>query len=326
MTSERYIKRNYLAEKRAGSLGGVAALMRSNHYKNRKDVEHALRDLSTFALHRPIKKKFKRRFYLCPYIGYMCTADLVFYKSISRYNSGISYLLVVVECMSRFMSVIKLRTKTGAEVALGLEKIIKQSKFKCERLFSDAGTEFYSHEVKTLLKKYNIKLYSAYSPIHSGLIEAENRVLKSKISHYQRKMNTKRYVDVLDTLVNSINNTYHSGIKFIPADVKNTTKHADMLWHNLYDRFIKQKKEPVKYKVGDFVLVSSKRLRHNKNPFVKGYLERFEREVYKISEIIDIHPVPFIRLTTTGENPEPLEGMFYQSEITRYNKEKLDDE
>lgn len=324
----RYIKRNYLAERKPRSLGGVEAFMKNNTYKKRSTVVNALRDLSTFVLHRPTKTKFKRRFYKCPYIGYLFAIDLADYQKYARNNDNIRYLLIAVECLSRFVMVAKLKNKTSAETAKGLALIFKQYKLTPERVVADGGLEFWGKETKEFLKKNNVKLVATSNPLHVALIEVYVKIVKTKISHYQTKMKNTRFVDALDSLVHSINNSWNNVIGGIPAKMRNTVKDNDQLWHNIYHRFIMQKPEKIRFSLGDLVLVSSKTLGHEKSPFIKGYVTKWDPVVYRISEILNQFPVPFVRLkTTTGPDPpQQVSGMFYQGEITKVNKEKFEDE
>lgn len=326
MSDPKYVKRNYLSERKPGSLGGVEALIRNNNYKKRSDIQHALRDLRTFLVHRPTKTKFRRRFYKCPYQNYLWALDLADYQKYSRTNNGIRFLLVGVDCLSRFIMVVKLRNKTSEETAKAIEIMFKERRQTPERILVDRGNEFWGGPTKEFLKKNGVKLIANYSPLKASLVETQIKTLKNKISHYQTKTKSTRYVDALNDIVYSINNSFNNTIQGVPAKMKNTAKDNDHLWHNVYNKFITQKPEKIRFAVGDLVLVSSKRLRHNKSVFIKGYVQRFEPVVYKISEIIKQFPVPFIRLMTTGKIPEELPGMFYQAELTKTNKEKLDDE
>ena len=62
--------------------------------------------------------------------------------------------------------------------------------------------------------------------------------------------NTTNYINVLQKLVFNYNHSYHSGIKKIPAEVKNEDGHTLTLAR---DKYIKAKSEEVKFFVGDKV-------------------------------------------------------------------------
>ena len=50
------------------------------------------------------------------------------------------------------------------------------------------------------------------------MIERFNRTIKEKMFKYFSANNTRKFVDVLDLLVDQYNNTIHSSIKMIPNE------------------------------------------------------------------------------------------------------------
>ena len=87
-------------------------------------------------------------------------------------------------------------------------------------LQSDGGGEFTGGEFQKLLKKYDIKFRRTRSPeIKAAIVERFIRTLKSKIWRYFTFANSKRYIDVLQDIVNGYNNSIHSSIKMTPASV-----------------------------------------------------------------------------------------------------------
>ena len=52
----------------------------------------------------------------------------------------------------------------------------------------------------------------------SCVIERFNRTIQQKMFKYFSANNTRKYVDVLDLLVNQYNNTIHSSIKMSPKE------------------------------------------------------------------------------------------------------------
>ena len=79
------------------------------------------------------------------------------------------------------------------------------------------------------------------------------------------------YIDKLDDIVDTYNNTYRTTIKMKPIDVKdNTYINADKEINN---------KDP-KFKVGDHVIISK-----YKNIFAKGYMSNWSEEVFVIKKV-----------------------------------------
>ena len=83
-----------------------------------------------------------------------------------------------------------------------------------------------------------------------GIFDRFVRTLREKLNKYMAMHNTTTYIDVLQKIVYNYNNGYHSGIKKIPAEVKNEDKDILLLSS---ERYNKAKLEEVKYFVGDKV-------------------------------------------------------------------------
>ena len=67
------------------------------------------------------------------------------------------------------------------------------------------------------------------------MIERFNRTIKEKMFNYFSANNTRKYVDVLDLLVDQYNNSIHSSIKITPKEAsrrKTKIKCVEMYTHN----------------------------------------------------------------------------------------------
>jgi len=96
--------------------------------------------------------------------------------------------------------------------------------------------------------------------------------------------NTRRYVDMLDDMLHSYNNTYHRSIGMTPAEVNVDNEH--MVRKRLYP--IKLKSHKSKYEVGDRV-----RIAMQKRPFRKDYLGDWSHEIFEIKSRLPTVPVTY---------------------------------
>ena len=99
--------------------------------------------------------------------------------------------------------------------------------------------------------------------IKASVLERINRTLKSNMWRYFTYNRKKRYMDTLDDLVLSYNNSKHRTIRMSPSDVT-TDVELDILrdMHN-----IQVPREPKQlFRVGDSVRIAMAR-----RPFEKGY-------------------------------------------------------
>jgi len=233
-------------------------------------------------------------------------ADLVEMQPFAEYNDGIKYLLCVIDIFSKYGWIIPLKNKTGGEVAGAFKQI-----FNCDRkpgkIWVDKGLEFYNKNVKAL----GVELYSTENEEKSCVIERWNRTMKEKMFKYFSANSTRRYIDVLDDLVNRYNNTRHSAIKMTPIEASKK-KNESIVWMNLYGKYITHPIKP-KFSVGDKVRIIKK-----KKTFEKGYTPRWTEEIFTISQVQFTDPPTY---KITDHNGEEIQGSFYEQELQKTTQE-----
>ena len=84
-------------------------------------------------------------------------------------------------------------------------------------MWTDKGTEFYKKEVKELLRKHGVDLYSTENEEKSSVVERWNRNMKEKMFKYFSANSTHTYLPVLPELVHQYNSTKHSSSKMTPS-------------------------------------------------------------------------------------------------------------
>ena len=114
------------------------------------------------------------------------------------------------------------------------------------------------------------------------------------------------YFNVLDSIVDKYNNTYHNSIKMKPIDVKSKS-HAE---YNVDCN----DKDP-KFKIGDHVRIS----RHKKVS-AKEYAPHWSEEVFGIKKVKNTVLWTYVIMDL---NSEDIVGTFYEKEFQNTNQEKL---
>ena len=252
-------------------------------------------------LHRPIKRKFKKRRVIVNGIDKIWAADLADMTAFKDYNDGYTFLLLVIDTFSKYGYLIPLKNKKGETVANALKDIFK--KRKPGKLWMDKGKEFYNKDVKDL-----VELYSTENEEKSSIAERWVRTIKEKMWKYFTDNNTYKYIDVLPDLVQDYNNTVHSSTKLTPKEASKK-KNELTVWRNLYpDRYKKYNITP-KFSVGDEVRITKK-----KKVFEKGYTTRWTEEIFTITEVQNTNPVTYKLADLQGEE---IKGTFYEPELQK---------
>ena len=90
---------------------------------------------------------------------------------------------------------------------------------------------------------------------------------------------TQMYIDVLPSMVEKYNNTYHRSIKLTPSDTRNPANYQPV--HKaLYAKVNARKATPPKFHVSDKVRITRK-----KDTFVKEFTPNWTEEVFTISSV-----------------------------------------
>ena len=134
-------------------------------------------------------------------------------------------MLTVIDIFSKFVWIVPLKRKIEQEVANIFSRILKER--IPSKTWVDRGLEFYNKDVQKL-----VELYSTENEEKSCVIERFNRTIKENMSKYFSANNTRKYVDVLDILVDQCNNTIHSSIKMTPKEASRK-ENENKVWRNL---------------------------------------------------------------------------------------------
>ena len=159
-------------------------------------------------------------------------------------------MLTVIDIFSKFVWIDPLNRKTGQEVANTFSSIIKERR-PC-KTWVDRGRKFYNKDVQKL-----VELYSTENEEKSCVIERFNRTIKEKKFKYFSANNTRKYVDVLDLLVDQYNNTIPSSIKSSPKEASRK-ENENKVWRKLYPEFGGKTLAP-KFSIADNVRIKKKK-------------------------------------------------------------------
>lgn len=173
------------------------------------------------------------------------------YKNIVKSNNGFQYILNVIDTFSKYVWSIPLKTKTGVEVSQAFSTIFKTSNRVPRKLHVDKGKEFYNKDVKQLLEKYKIEMYSTQSENKASIIERFHRTLGDKLKPKIYK--NLKWLNELPKIIQTYNNTRHRTIKMKPNEVCNENEMDILL--GVYN--IKPTKTIFKFDVNDRVRLSA---------------------------------------------------------------------
>jgi len=258
-------------------------------------------------MHKPRRIRFPRRKTYSKGIRDLYQIDLADVSNLSPFNDGMRYLLTCIDVFTKRAWAIPIKAKSARGVADAFEKIVDEG--QCNMVQSDKGTEFLNSTFQAMLQRCGIHFYTSENEgLKASVVERFNRTLKTKMYRYFTHANTRRYVDVLDDLVHSYNNTYHRSIGMAPAEVG--PHNEDEVRARLYP--LKPKSFKWKYRLGDKVRIAMQR-----QPFRKGYLGDCSEEIFQIASQLPMTPVTYKVKDLDGEL---IKGRFYEPELQKILK------
>ena len=139
------------------------------------------------------------------------------------------------------------------------------------------------------------------------MVARVNHTLKSKLYRYFTGVNSLCYIDVLQDIVNSYNNTYHRSIGRVPATV--SVLNVGLVRRKLCGKFERSKPKRFKFKVGHHV-----RLSLHKRLFKKGYKMNWTEEIF---QVVNRLPRTLVVYEVCDLLERPIEGIFYEKELQK---------
>ena len=283
----------------------------------RGEVEEWFRTQLTPTIHKPTRVSFPRNRVLVFDIDDQWQADLVDMSSKAKYNDGYTFILTCIDCFSKYAWAIPIMSKHGTEIVESLKHIFRTSARKPKRLQTDKGKEFLNSKVHRFLQENDIQLFTTESDKKASIAERFNRTMKGRTYKYFTANNTYRYADVLQSLIDGYNNSYHRSIKMKPINVR--PEHTIKIRQHLYGKWTKniRRKDKVKsakppskkykYAIGDLVRITKARLTFN-----RGYLPNWSEEIFVVYNRQNFaEPLYYLR----DFNGEEIKGGFYEKEL-----------
>lgn len=283
---------------------------------NRNKLKEILSGIESYSLNKTLRKNFPTRKVISNDVFDQLQMDLVEMDVPSgapaKDNDGVRYLLTIIDVLSKYAWVIPLKDKKGKTIAAAIEPIIKQT--KPNKIQVDHGGEFYNRDVKQLMKKYSINMFSTYSDKKASIVERFNRTLKQRMGRLFDATNSNRYIDDLDDLVENYNNTVHRTIKMKPVDAIKKENFEKLVTNFMMK--IPKYNEP-KLKVGDYV-----RIPKWKTPFSKEFIGSWTMEIFKVK---DVHPTLPVTYSLVDLMDDEVTGKFYEQELQKVSEDIMND-
>ena len=228
----------------------------------RRDVAKVLAEDPTHQMHRPLNKRVTTRPIIVKGPGKIAQIDLIDFQKIAGYNGAKRYILTYVDLFSKLCNARSIPNKQQTTVIKALMEILADMppSWRPSVIQADNGSEFQAGMAAALAKQ-NIKMIHSqpYQPRSQGAIERLNRTLKSAIFELMTRLDDKRYIDFLPSLIENFNSSIHTSTGYKPLDIMKAMPLSADVIEKIHSRMLRRVKEPTSDKVfsiGDYVRVA----------------------------------------------------------------------
>ena len=267
-------------------------------------------DELTDELHKPVRRKFRKRTVYAQGVDEIWAADLVDMQYYSIANKGFKYILMIIDVFSKYGWAIPIKNKSGPEIVRAFTELWdNEGQNPPKFLWTDKGKEFDNELFQNLLQEKNVHMYWTENEEKSCIVERWNRTIKRNMWKYFTKHRTGVYINILPELIQKYNSTYHQSIKCSPTDARSPANYAHVfnaLYNKNTDLTPLLKKQP-KFRVDDTVRIVKK-----KKTFEKGYTTNWTEELFTVIKVQPTFPFTYKIEDTQGEE---VKGTFYEPEL-----------
>lgn len=228
-------------------------------------------------------------------------------------SGGHKYLLVIIDCFTRYLWTFALKQITGKNVAKCLRELFQET--KPEKFCSDKGKEYQNRDVKQVMKDFNVVFYPASGLHKAAFAEAVNKTIKKLIIQKCNHLNSNNWVsdNILGECMEIYNKGPHEGInKMTPEEAEKPENQRKLRRWN-FEKYVEAEthRKPAKYKVGDTVRLAAIRTKFHRN-----FHQNYTQETWIISKVMT--NLPQARYKVKDEKGEELDDILHENELIRY--------
>jgi hypothetical protein len=284
------------------------------HGINKELAKEILEGVESYVTHREYKRPRAFNAYMIKKRRDFMQADVIDMSALSRMNGGVKYILLIIDCFTRFVWLFPLRSKSGGEMARVLDGWLSNLDAVPRAFSTDLGKEFFNADVADVMRRYGVDHQKAVGTCKAAMAERANKTVQILIYKYMSDRNTRKYIDVLDELAKTYNTRGHRSLKGrTPEKADDPANEAKVLKIHR-KRYAAVPRQWPKFKPNEVVRIKEES--RALQPSSRAYNPQFKDELFYIDYVSEWLPVPLYHLKA-AETDEAIEGGFYSNELTR---------
>ena len=174
----------------------------------------------TKAIFASVIEKFAR-IKLFPHYKDDCwNIDLSDRSSSGNYNTNINFTFTMNDNYTKYACAIPIKDKSGKRTTTAFKKLIKTSKRKPQKLWSDRCKEFYKKHFWIFLTKMKYKFIQLIRDLKAGFVERFNGIILDRRKDPMYIEGKACWLNHLDAALETSNNRVHRAIHMTPFEAK----------------------------------------------------------------------------------------------------------
>lgn len=276
-----------------------------------KEIEDLLAKVDSYTLHREHKRGVRNPVFIYK-PRWRMEIDLLDVSQMKNNNDNVTFLVMLIDCWTRFLWVEAIKRKTADEVLAAVHGIFTKIGEYPRTLGGDRGQEFVNKKMQAYCTENNVIYAPNYNYMHAVFVERVNRTFQKILHTWMSDQQTEKYLPHLKSLTALYNKREHSSIKMSPQDAENPINHLQLrkTQEQYYMSVLTKKRKP-KFKVGQTV-----RIGKTKGHFSRSYNAQSHVEFFKIKTVNTKLPIPTYTLSN-WRGDETIKGNFYAFELTK---------
>ena len=141
MVSFRLLRKKIWNNSRGHASFGSSKRLQKHSKLSLNKVKSYLDTKPSITKYHSIRMQFPRLKVIVKDINEIWSLDLAYVDNLAKNNRDVKYLMVAVDCLSRYLRVEPMKTKFATEAADAFKKLIKHK--QPEKVWVDDGTDFF---------------------------------------------------------------------------------------------------------------------------------------------------------------------------------------
>lgn len=208
--------------------------------------------------------------------------DLIDMSNWSKKNKGYNWIFLFVDIFTRKTYAYLMKNKTENSIETTLNTFFKTH--KPDVIVSDNETGFTSKLIEKIMNKNNVYHDTVEPQDHKalGVIDRAVQSIKNAIFKHMKDDNTATYINILPDIIEGYNETPNQGILDLAPNEASNTEHIPELQVLNHQKDLINKKNRIKFEVGDVV-----RIRKKQNPFARSYDEKYSDAQHTVTKVLE---------------------------------------